>query len=172
MKRKSTLLSTGLALLFITSSLSSVHTAPASLKTSTTTTNSDNDDEAIVLVASEMDSSPFATIHNNIDPIATINSLLSSKNIIRSIGFRSCASLGSRGDSEQQQIKLSNLELLYDEQTNTISLNAEGLTDHELDVTSGIVYTVPTRSLFVCKTDFNFEGNQIRLTRGCFFQPL
>ncbi|KAF9140882.1 hypothetical protein BGX30_005825 [Mortierella sp. GBA39] len=73
------------------------------------------------------------------DPIATINSLLSSKNIIRSIGFRSCASLGSNadtGENDQQQIKLSNLALLYDEQTNTISLNAEGSTDRELDVTS------------------------------------
>ncbi|KAG0297513.1 hypothetical protein BGZ96_006022 [Linnemannia gamsii] len=153
MKRKSTLLSAGLTLLLITSSLpSSVYTAPASPTTTPTAINSNNDSKAIVFAAPETDSTPFTTNQNNIDPVATISSLLLSKNIIRSIGFRSCASLGSRtytGDGEQQQIKLSNLALLYDEQANTISLHAEGSTDRELDVTSAhILLTAYDRVLY------------------------
>ncbi|KAG0219936.1 hypothetical protein BGX33_011410 [Mortierella sp. NVP41] len=47
--------------------------------------------------------------------------------------------LGLNKDSvadDGDRIKLSNLALLYDEQSNTISLNAEGSTDNELDVIS------------------------------------
>ncbi|KAF9288655.1 hypothetical protein BGZ88_008087 [Linnemannia elongata] len=157
MKRKNALLNTGLAILLIASSFpSSVHTAPTSPTTSTTSNNND-DAKLIVLTEPGTDLSLFATSHSDInysknDPIATVNSLLSSKNIIRSIGFRACASLGSKADTrdnEQQQIKLSNLALLYDEQTNTISINAEGSTDRELDVTSAhILLTAYDRVLY------------------------
>ncbi|KAF9337982.1 hypothetical protein BGZ91_009139 [Linnemannia elongata] len=157
MKRKNALLSTGLAILLIASSFpSSVHTAPTST-TSSTTSNNNDDAKVIVLTEPGTDLSLFATSHSDInysknDPIATVNSLLSSKNIIRSIGFRACTSLGSKadtGDNEQQQIKLSSLALLYDEQKNTISINAEGSTDRELDVTSAhILLTAYDRVLY------------------------
>ncbi|KAF8930340.1 hypothetical protein BGZ47_000606 [Haplosporangium gracile] len=142
MKCKSTILSTGMNLLIIASCLLfSVHTAPAS-QTSIATTNSNNNDAEVIIPTEPR--TLFANNHDNRnnDPITTIKSLPSSKNIIRSIGFRSCASIRSidsnseeEGD-QQQQIKLSNLALLYDEQTNAISLNAEGSTDRELNVTS------------------------------------
>ncbi|KAF9153768.1 hypothetical protein BG015_002690 [Linnemannia schmuckeri] len=131
-----------MALLIIALSLpSSVHTAPAS-PTSTSTTNSSNNNTELIALTEP--STLFANNHdnNNNDPIAPINGLTSSKNTIRSIGFRSCANIRAKDSNseeegdQQQQIQLSNLALLYDEQTNTISLNAEGSTDRELNITS------------------------------------
>ncbi|KAG0077931.1 hypothetical protein BGZ92_001702 [Podila epicladia] len=52
--------------------------------------------------------------------------------IIRSIGFRGC----STTTSSTEQIQLSNLALLYDGQTNTISLKADGLANKEFDANS------------------------------------
>lgn len=65
-------------------------------------------------------------------PPSTPSSTSTSHSIIRSIGFTGCSSTSST-----EQIQLSNLALLYDGQSNTISLKADGSTDKELDASSG-----------------------------------
>ncbi|KAF9425541.1 hypothetical protein BGZ94_007439 [Podila epigama] len=58
----------------------------------------------------------------------------SQSHIIRSIGFRGCS---TESQESTNQIQLSNLALLYDGQSNTISLKADGSTDKEFDASSG-----------------------------------
>lgn len=58
--------------------------------------------------------------------------------IIRSIGFTGC----STTTSSTEQIQLSNLALLYDGQSNTISLKADGSTDKEFDASSGTTFSL------------------------------
>ncbi|KAG0276112.1 hypothetical protein BGZ95_007991, partial [Linnemannia exigua] len=177
MLRNTRLLSTGLSLFLIASSFPSpAHAAPTTTITSISNNNIINNAEVIVLSAPEADPTTLSTNITKDDPKETGNSLISSKNIIRSIGFRSCSSSSSSGNngayeesSDEQQIKLSNLALLYDEQTNTISLNAEGSTDHEQDVTSAhILLTAYDRVLYDHAVDLTKVAPFIPRFKGRF----
>ncbi|KAF9375046.1 hypothetical protein CPB97_011734 [Podila verticillata] len=68
---------------------------------------------------------------NTTSPPSTPPSTSTSHSIIRSIGFTGCSS-----KSSTEQIQLSNLALLYDGQSNTISLKADGSTDKEFHASS------------------------------------
>ncbi|GJJ73208.1 hypothetical protein EMPS_05566 [Entomortierella parvispora] len=70
--------------------------------------------------------------------------VLSSHNIIRSIGFRDCAT-----DPLTNNIKLSHLALLYDAESNTISLKVDGTADKEFDAgTAQILLTAYDRVVY------------------------
>lgn len=62
----------------------------------------------------------------------SVHDLLSTHNIIRSIGFRDCAT-----DSLPSNIRLSNLALLYNAQSNTIFMKVEGTADKQFDAGAG-----------------------------------
>ncbi|KAI8600835.1 hypothetical protein EDD21DRAFT_354192 [Dissophora ornata] len=65
--------------------------------------------------------------------------LPASENIIRSIGFRICSPYSPSSSSEygnDSAITLSSLGVLYDGESNTISLRAEGSTENEFDATT------------------------------------
>ncbi|KAF9924416.1 hypothetical protein FBU30_005620 [Linnemannia zychae] len=142
MRRKSKIfintwpLNTGFAILFFTSSLLLIHSAPTSLSGPLASATS-NVLHSTVLGQPDPPELSAIEPQNISEPNTNVKSFLSSKNIIRSIGFRSCNNpLLPETSGPQGQIKLSNLALLYDEQSNTISLSAEGTTENELDVTT------------------------------------
>lgn len=77
---------------------------------------------------------PFISDNDASTSTASINEdMPSSPNIVRSIGFRDCSS-----DSATSNIRLSRLTLLYDAESNTISVRAEGSTAADFEVNSGI----------------------------------
>ncbi|KAG0351916.1 hypothetical protein BG005_008592 [Podila minutissima] len=85
--------------------------------------------------------------------------------IIRSIGFTGC----STTTSSTEQIQLSNLALLYDGQSNTISLKADGSTDKEFDASSAhVLLTAYDRVFYDQKIDLVKAGTFIPHFKGKF----
>ncbi|KAK3811995.1 MAG: hypothetical protein J3Q66DRAFT_413380 [Benniella sp.] len=70
-----------------------------------------------------------------------IESHPSSENTIRSIGFRDCSPyplIQSNKAIGDNGINLSTLAIIYDGQSNTVSLRADGSTEHEFDATTDL----------------------------------
>ncbi|KAG0335083.1 hypothetical protein BG000_007811 [Podila horticola] len=108
--------------------------------------------------------------HATIVPSTTITSSTpgasTPHNIIRSIGFTGCSTTTS---SSTEQIRLSNLALLYDGQSNTISLKADGSTDREFDASSArVLLTAYDRVFYDQKIDLVQVGTFIPQFKGKF----
>ncbi|KAF8984007.1 hypothetical protein BGZ52_013309 [Haplosporangium bisporale] len=101
---------------------------------------------------------------NTTSPSSTLPSTGTSHSIIRSIGFTGCSS-----GSPTEQIQLSNLALLYDGQSNTISLKAEGSTDKEFDASSvHVLLTAYDRVFYDQKIDLDKTDTFIPHFKGKF----
>ncbi|KAF9916692.1 hypothetical protein BX616_003116 [Lobosporangium transversale] len=90
-----------------------------------------------------------------------------SGNIIRSIGFRLCDTEPETQSTEQ--IILSSFHLLYNGQANTISLQAEGSTEHELNVTlARIILSAYDRVVYNQTMQFSKSGPSVFRFSGQF----
>ncbi|KAG0333023.1 hypothetical protein BG004_001002 [Podila humilis] len=143
---------------------------------------------ALVLLSSSNDfyhtSTFFATALPAVDTSSTLapttsstpsSGVLTHNKIIRSIGFRECASDTSSSSSSSSSlassasIRLSNLALMYDGKENTISLQADGSTEKELDASSAhILLTAYDRVVYDHTTNLTKVAPFIPRFKGQF----
>ncbi|KAG0016683.1 hypothetical protein BGZ81_011094, partial [Podila clonocystis] len=105
------------------------------------------------------------TVPNTTVASISTSGVSTTHNIIRSIGFTGCSTTISPTD----QIQLSNLALLYDGQSNTISLKADGSTDKEFDASSAhVLLTAYDRVFYDQKIDLIKVGTFVPHFKGKF----
>ncbi|KAG0014887.1 hypothetical protein BGZ82_001615 [Podila clonocystis] len=105
------------------------------------------------------------TVPNTAIASTSTYGISTTHNIIRSIGFTGCSTTISSTD----QIQLSNLALLYDGQSNTISLKADGSTDKEFDASSAhVLLTAYDRVFYDQKIDLIKAGTFVPHFKGNF----